>query len=135
MAVFLHMKSLLIFLFGAVAGIVGYSLYQERGAPRLNSDGRARTEWQQTGDTVKAKALKAGEKIGDAGITALIKAKYVLDRDLSASSITVETKDGDVLLTGTVTSRDLAGRAKALALDTDGVRNVTAKLEVRPAAK
>jgi osmotically-inducible protein OsmY len=39
--------------------------------------------------------------------------------------------DGRVTLTGTVPSADLIGRATALALDTGGVRNVTARLAVR----
>jgi osmotically-inducible protein OsmY len=79
---------------------------------------------------VRSKAAVAGEKITDARILTVIKAKYVLDRDLSAIDINVDCKDGDVVLNGTVASADLIGRAAVLALDTNGVRNVTSRLTV-----
>jgi osmotically-inducible protein OsmY len=73
----------------------------------------------------------AGEKISDVRILAVIKAKYVLDRDLSARDIAVDVSDGAVTLTGTVPSPEFVGRATALALETDGARSVTARLTVR----
>ena len=84
----------------------------------------------RTGEVVRSKAAVAGEKITDARIQTVIKAKYVLDRDLSAIDINVDCKDGDVVLNGTVASTDLIGRAAVLALDTNGVRNVTSRLTV-----
>ena len=84
----------------------------------------------RTGEIVRSKAAVAGEKIADARIVTVIKSKYVLDRGLSAIDINVDCKDGDVTLHGRVASPDLIGRATALALDTDGVHNVVAKLTV-----
>ncbi|HKB91434.1 MAG TPA: BON domain-containing protein [Opitutaceae bacterium] len=84
----------------------------------------------ESGQVVRAKAKVVGGKIADARIVTVIKAKYVLDKDLSALDIAIDSKDGDITLSGTVASTDLIGKAVALALDTDGVKNVVAKLTV-----
>lgn len=84
----------------------------------------------RTGQVVREKAAAAGETISDARVLSVIKAKYVLDRELSARAIDVDVKGGAVVLKGTVDSPDLIGRAVALALDTDGVTHVTSQLEV-----
>jgi hypothetical protein len=84
----------------------------------------------RTGEVVRSKAAVANEKITDARIVTVIKSKYVLDRDLSAIDINVDCKDGDVVLNGSVASAELIGRAAVLALDTNGVRNVTSRLTV-----
>ena len=63
----------------------------------------------------------------------MIKAKYVLDKDLSnASKIDINVRGGAVLITGTVKSERLIGRAIELAMDTDGVGAVSARLSVVP---
>ncbi len=80
------------------------------------------------GEIVRSKAKVAGEKITDARIIAVIKAKYVVERDLSAMDIRVACVDGQVTLSGTVTNAEHLGRAVALALDTDGVHNVVSKV-------
>ena len=86
----------------------------------------------RTGEVVRTKVLTAGESIADARVLAVIKSKYVLDRDLSAWDIGVNVDDGNVTLTGKIASQDLIGRAVALALDTEGVRRVASKLTVAP---
>ena len=58
----------------------------------------------------------------------MIKAKYVVERDLSVMAIRVDCRDGEVTLAGTVTNAENLGRAVALALDTDGVHNVVSKI-------
>jgi osmotically-inducible protein OsmY len=99
-------------------------------------------QWHLTGDDIKADLAKTGQvvrekgavvgdAISDARILSVIKAKFVLDRDLSALAINVDVSGGAVTLKGTVDSADLIGKAVALALDTDGVRNVTSRLAVR----
>lgn len=85
----------------------------------------------RTGEVVRSKAIAAGDRIADARVTAVVKAKYVLDADLSAIDIGVHCKDGEVTLTGTVASPRLIGRAIALALDTNGVHHVVSKLAVQ----
>jgi len=88
----------------------------------------------KTGEVVRTKAHAAGETIADARIVAVVKAKYVLDRDLSALDIAVSSNSGEITLTGGVASPELIGRAIQLALDTDGVHRVTAKLAVQTKA-
>ena len=84
----------------------------------------------KTGQIVRTKAQAVGGKIADARIVTVVKAKYVMDRDLSAIDISVDSQDGEVALGGTVASPDLIGKAIVLALDTDGVRGVTSKISV-----
>jgi osmotically-inducible protein OsmY len=84
----------------------------------------------KTGQVVRTKAQAVGEKISDTRIVTVIKAKYVLDQDLSAIALSVDSQDGEVALGGTVASPELIGKAIALALDTDGVRGVTSKIAV-----
>ena len=85
----------------------------------------------KTGEVVRTKAAAVGDRIGDARVVAVVKAKYVLDRDLSALDINIDCRDGEVTLHGTVATPELVGRATALALDTDGVHRVTSKLKVK----
>jgi osmotically-inducible protein OsmY len=87
-------------------------------------------ELQKTGEVVRQNTAKARDRVNDVRIVAVIKAKFVLDRDLSAGAITVESTDGNVTLSGTVAAEYLVGRAVADALDTDGVNHVVSKLEV-----
>ncbi len=85
-------------------------------------------ELQEGGKIVREKAGVAGGKITDARIIAVIKSKYVLDRDLSAMDIKVNAINGHVTLTGAVASADLVSKAITHAMDTDGVVSVTSNL-------
>lgn len=91
---------------------------------------RANRPWED-GEVVRARARAAGEQINDLRIVATIKAKYILDRDLSATDIHVQSKNGQVSLNGTVSAPEFVGKATALALDTEGVSNVTARISVQ----
>lgn len=84
----------------------------------------------KTGQVVRTKAQAVGEKISDARIITVIKAKFVLDSSLSAPDISVESHEGEVTLGGTVASPGLIGRAIMLTLDTDGVHSVVSKITV-----
>ncbi len=101
--------------------------------------------WHLTGDDIEHELTRTGRvvrrQVGDFGaamadaasdarITTQVKAKLALDRDLSAWKISVATTDGRVTLSGTVASHALIGRAILLALETDGVREVTSALQV-----
>jgi osmotically-inducible protein OsmY len=72
---------------------------------------------------------KTGENITDGWITSRIKAKFMADEVMRASSINVDTNDHVVTLTGAVP--DAAARAKALALakEVEGVNRVVDKLQ------
>lgn len=93
-----------------------------------------RKELAETGEVVRRHANAIGEKVAgvveDTAVTAAVKAKLAASPDLSALAISVTTHDGVVTLSGTVASPELVGRAILLALGTNGVREVNAKLEI-----
>jgi osmotically-inducible protein OsmY len=93
-------------------------------------------ELSRTGQIVRRKAQDIGDKAADATSDARavteIKAKYVADPNLSAWKISVSCNQGHVALSGTVSSPDDIGKAVALALDADGVRDVTSTIQVKP---
>lgn len=74
----------------------------------------------------------AGTVLDDAGITSSVKWKLAKDDVVSALKIDVDTKSGEVTLTGTVNSELEARRAVELAESVDGVRRVTSVLTVKP---
>ena len=151
----------IFFVLGAIAGIAGWRYYQRTENPTLAqraddlvdkargaaADGKAavankaedwklssdniKDELAKTGQVVRSKARTAGDFIDDARIVAFIKGKYVMEKELSAFAITVDCKDGQVKLTGSVTSPDYIGRAVKLALETGGVHDVTSLLVVK----
>lgn len=94
-----------------------------------------REELSRTGKVLRRQAREAGSALADAStdaaITAKIKAKLALDRDLSALAISVNTTDGRVTLAGSVSSHDQIGKAMLIALETDGVREVISTLQVK----
>ena len=91
-----------------------------------------RRDLAKTGEVVRTQARAVGGTISDARIVTIVKAKYILDRDLSSCETHVSADHGRVALSGSVGSPDLIGRAVALALDTDGVTDVSSKLAVAP---
>jgi osmotically-inducible protein OsmY len=104
------------------------------------------TAWHLRGDDIKDELSRTGKVLrrqagdfgaamvsasSDAAITAKIKAKYAVERDLSAFGISVNTTDGRVTLAGNVTSHQQIGKAMLIALETDGVREVNSTLQVK----
>jgi hypothetical protein len=89
-------------------------------------------EFAATGRIIRTKSREAGDRIQDARIVSVIKAKYVLDRELSALEINVTSADGYVVLRGSVANAELVGRAVRLALETDGVVQVNSELYTPP---
>ena len=102
--------------------------------------------WHLTGDDIKDELAKGGKVVrrqvseigssiadatADARITAAIKARLIKDPDLSALGISVNTTEGRVTLSGTVFSTQNIGKAMAIALDTEGVREVVSTLQVK----
>lgn len=72
-----------------------------------------------------------GEYIDDATITTKVKAKFVEDKAVDASAISVETLNGEVILSGFAKSSAEKTRAQELAQQVKGVRSVKNTLEVR----
>jgi osmotically-inducible protein OsmY len=101
----------------------------------LNTD-QVKDELARTGQVVRRKAQDIGDAAvndaSDARAVTEIKAKYAMDSSLSVWKISVSCSQGHVKLSGTVKSPDDIGKAVALALEADGVRDVTSNLQVQP---
>jgi len=113
----------------------GNSFQDKLKSLRLNSED-IKEEMNKTGRVIREKAQKAGQAISDATadarITASIKAALIKDPDLSAWDISVDTTDGVVTLSGSVSNPDLVGKAMLVAMDTEGVRQVVSTLQIKP---
>ena len=94
-----------------------------------------REELKQKGEVVRRKAREVGEAAADAAtdtrITAEVKRKLVADPDLSSLGISVNTTNGRVTLSGSVSAAELVGKAMLLAMETDGVREVVSTIQVK----
>jgi osmotically-inducible protein OsmY len=101
----------------------------------LRSD-QIKDELARTGKIVRRKALDLGGQVADAAadarIVTVIKAKFAADSDLSVWKIFVSSEQGHVALSGTVSAEEDIGKAVALALEADGVRDVTSAITVKP---
>jgi hyperosmotically inducible periplasmic protein len=94
-----------------------------------------RKDLEEQGEVVRRKAREVGDTVSNAAsdtrITATIKTRLATDPDLSAFSVSVSTTEGKVTLSGKVKSPELVGKAVALALETEGVREVVSTLQVQ----
>lgn len=92
-------------------------------------------ELNRSGTVIREKAVKAGAVIADATadarLTAAIKTKLIAEPGLSAMKINVDTKAGEVALSGSVDTTNQVARALNIALQTEGVRKVTSTLQVQ----
>lgn len=76
---------------------------------------------------------KAGEKLGDAAVTAKVKTALLAAADVKAMQIDVDTQDGVVTLNGSQETPAAVERAVTVARGTDGVRSVENRLAVKGA--
>ena len=77
-------------------------------------------------------ATRAGAAVDDSVITTKVKAALLADPDIKGTDVSVETKGGEVTLTGTVKSQAQMDRVQKIALNTDGVKGVQNKVAVKP---
>jgi len=125
----------------SAAGVAGQHLSDALKAKLETLDlrsGQIKDELARTGKIVRRKAMDLGGQVADAAADARIiteiKAKYAADADLSVWKISVSCDQGQVALSGTVSAEENIGKAVALALEADGVRDVTSTLAVKPKA-
>ncbi|MES2910856.1 MAG: BON domain-containing protein [Pseudomonadota bacterium] len=85
-----------------------------------------------TGCAVVRGQETAGAFVDDTAITTAVKAKYVEDRTVAATSINVETLNGTVQLSGFAKSQAEKDKAEALARGVKNVRAVRNDIAVRP---
>lgn len=74
----------------------------------------------------------AGAYVDDAAITTSIKARFVEDKTVAATSIRVETLNGNVQLSGFAKSNAERAQAETIARNTKHVKSVRNDVVVRP---
>lgn len=84
-----------------------------------------------TGCSVARNQQTAGEYVDDAAITTKVKAAFAEDKTVAATSISVETLNGEVQLSGFAKSQAEKSRAAELARNIKGVKSVKNAVEVR----
>ena len=72
-----------------------------------------------------------GAYVDDATITASVKAKFVENHQVDATSIKVETLNGEVMLSGFAKNMTKRSSAETIARNTKGVRGVKNQIVVR----
>lgn len=153
-------RFLIAFILGVIAGVWGYHYFlrddsqqkiyalshsvvtnaervsgaiQEKVSEIRTED--VKKEIEQGGIVVREKVRQAGGVISDATAnarsTAAIKTKFFTEPGISALGINVDSSDGVVTLSGTVTSHEHVAKAIKLAMETDGVQKVISTLQVK----
>jgi len=84
------------------------------------------------GCSVARNQQTVGSYVDDAAITTAVKAKMTEDKTVSASSISVETLNGTVQLSGFAKSQSEKNQAEVLARSAKNVRDVRNNIVVRP---
>ncbi len=95
-----------------------------------NAAADIKQETKDLGNTLERKADQAGQAIDDAAITATIKGKYLADDTLKGLTISVDTDQGVVVLTGSVQSESAREHATQIAKGVDGVVSVNNSLTI-----
>jgi osmotically-inducible protein OsmY len=85
-----------------------------------------------TGCAVTRGQETTGAYIDDAAITTSVKARYVDNKDVDASSIKVETLNGTVMLSGFAKNSTERVTAEDIAMKVKGVKSVKNAIVVRP---
>ena len=73
-----------------------------------------------------------GSYVDDAGITTMIKSRFVENKQVDAASIRVETLNGTVMLSGFAKSTVERNTAETIARGVKGVKSVKNEIAVRP---
>ena len=88
----------------------------------LSATGCAVTRGQET----------VGAYVDDTAITTSVKARFVDNREVDASAISVETLNGTVMLSGFAKSANEKVTAETIARKVNGVRSVKNEIAIRP---
>ena len=73
-----------------------------------------------------------GAYVDDTAITTAVKGRYVGNKEVDASSISVETLNGTVMLSGFAKNQTERTTAEEIAMKTKGVKSVKNGIVVRP---
>ncbi len=85
-----------------------------------------------TGCSVARNQQTMGSYVDDAAVTTAVKAKMAEDKSVAATSISVETLNGTVQLSGFAKTQSEKNQAEAIARNTKNVRDVRNSIVVRP---
>lgn len=85
-----------------------------------------------TGCAVMRDQQSVGAYIDDSAITTAVKASFVENKVVDAASISVETLNGTVMLSGFAKSSNEKNSAETLARAVKGVKQVRNEIAVRP---
>ncbi len=85
-----------------------------------------------TGCAVTRGQETVGAYIDDAGITTLVKSRFVENKQVDAAAISVETLNGTVMLSGFAKSSLEKNTAESIARGVNGVKMVKNEIAVRP---
>jgi hyperosmotically inducible periplasmic protein len=73
-----------------------------------------------------------GAYVDDTTISTRVKARFIDNREVDASSIKVETLNGEVMLSGFAKNSNERSTAEQIARNVSGVRSVRNEISVRP---
>jgi hypothetical protein len=85
-----------------------------------------------TGCAVSRGQQTVGAYVDDAGITTLVKTRMLEDKQVAGTSISVETLNGTVMLSGFAKNSEEKYAAQRIAQRVDGVKMVKNEIVVRP---
>jgi hyperosmotically inducible periplasmic protein len=133
-------RRLLLLTIVGIGGVAAFNYWSQNGWPerpraasleaQIAKQQAARLATRAAA-TAHDAASKVGDTVSDSALTAKIKSKMVLDDDVKARGIDVNTSGTIVTLTGVVRSTDERDRAVRLAQETKGVTKVVDRLQVR----
>lgn len=110
--------ALVALLILAVVAVVTLSYFMDRGPREIDV-----ADLERAARTVK-------ESTEDASVTAKVKAAFALSKNVPALEIDVDSRDGQVTLTGEVPTAAVKAHAGRIAFDTAGVETVDNRLLV-----
>lgn len=73
-----------------------------------------------------------GAYVDDTAITTSVKARFIENKAVDATSINVETLNGTVMLSGFAKNATERSTAESLAMNTNGVKRVKNEISIRP---
>jgi hyperosmotically inducible periplasmic protein len=115
-----------------MAGLLGVALTGcERPAPDKAATGSPGMPPPPASSGASGRSSSAGSAIDDSIITTKVKTALLADADVKGSDINVETRQGEVMLSGFVNSKTQVARAVKLAGAVEGVKKVTDKTAVK----
>jgi hyperosmotically inducible protein len=99
-------------------------------ADRNHNGSLSQDEYATYKSAVQQKEAKQAAR--DSAITSKVKAKYLIEKNFRSFKVSVETKDGIVILSGFVDDLATKNRAEQIAASVKGVKSVKNGLVVKP---